>query len=106
IYGAHYQLVDATPEAAEAVPLPKRSRRGWLAAAVLAAAFIAGAAMLRQFPSRAPEPWTFRPLTYSGQAFVPALSPDGKQVAFVWTDGKSQSVGLYVQLVNGGSPLQ
>ena len=67
---------------------------------------IAGAAMLRQSAPKAPEPWTFRPLTYSGQAFVPSLSPDGKQVAFIWTDGKSQGQDLYVQLVNGGSPLR
>ncbi len=100
------QLVDATPESAEAVPPPKRFRWGWMAAAVLVGALIAGAAMLRQSAPKAPEPWTFRPLTYSGLAFLPSLSPDGKQVAFLWRDEKSQGQDLYLQLVNGGSPLR
>ena len=100
------QLVDATPESAEAVPSAKRFRWGWMAAAVLVGALIGGAAMLRQSAPKAPEPWTFRPLTYSGQAFVPSLSPDGKQVAFLWRGEKSQGQDLYLQLVNGGSPLR
>ena len=77
-----------------------------MAAAVLVGALIAGAAMMRQSAPKAPEPWTFRPLTYSGLAFVPSLSPDGKQVAFIWRDEKSQDQDLYLQLVNGGSPLR
>jgi serine/threonine protein kinase len=100
------QLVDLTPQSAEAAPAPKRFRWGWLAAAVLVGAVIGGAAMLRQSAPKPSEPWTFRPLTYSGQAFVPSLSPDGKQVAFIWRDEKSQTQDLYLQLVNGGSPLR
>src|SRR5207253_2007708 len=99
------QLVDAMPKSTEAVPLPKRFRWGWMAAAVLVGGLIAGAAMLRQSAPKASEPWTFRPLTYSGRAFVPSLSPDGKQVAFLWIGEKSQGQDLYLQLVNGGSPL-
>ena len=100
------QLVDATPEPVEAMPPPKRFRWGWAAAAALIGALIGGAVMLRQSVPKAPEPWTFRPLTYSGQAVVPSLSPDGKQVAFVWTGEKNQGLDLYLQLVNGGSPLR
>ena len=100
------QLVSAPPEPAEVVPLPKRFRWGWMAAAVLVGALIAGAAMLRQSTPKASEPWTFRPLTYSGLAFGPSLSPDGKQVAFLWIGEKSQARDLYLQLVNGGSPLR
>jgi Tol biopolymer transport system component/predicted Ser/Thr protein kinase len=100
------ELMAATPESVEAVPLPKRFRWGWMAGAVLVGALITGAAMLRQSAPKAPEPWTFRPLTYSGLAFVPSLSPDGKQVAFLWIDEKSQGQDLYLQLVNGGSPLR
>jgi len=99
------QLVDATPEPVEAMPPPKRFRWGWAAAALIGA-LIGGAVMLRQSVRKAPEPWTFRPLTYSGQAVVPSLSPDGKQVAFVWTGEKNQGMDLYLQLVNGGSPLR
>jgi Tol biopolymer transport system component/predicted Ser/Thr protein kinase len=100
------QLVDSTPKSAEAVPLAKRFRWGWMAAAVLLGALIAGAAALRLSARKAPEPWTFRPLTYSGQAFGPSLSPDGKQVAFIWNGEKNQGFDLYLQLVNGGSPLR
>ena len=96
----------ATPEPAKAVPLAKQSRWGWVAAAVLVGALIAGAAILRQSAPQAPEPWTFRPLTYSGLAFVPSLSPDGKQVAYLWIGEKGQGQDLYLQLVNGGSPLR
>ena len=42
----------------EAVPLPKRFRWGWMAAAVLLGALIAGAAVLRLSAPKAPEPWT------------------------------------------------
>ena len=99
------QLVDLSAGSAEPVPLPKRFRWGWIAAAVMVGV-IAGAAILRLSAPKAPEPWTFRPLTYSGLAFVPSLSPDGKQVAFIWREEKSQGQDLYVQLVNGGNPLR
>src|SRR5207302_1135172 len=98
------QLVDLSAESAEAAPPPKRFRWGWIAAAVMVGV-IAGAAILRLSTPKA-EPWTFRPLTYSGLAFVPSLSPDGKQVAFIWREEKSQGQDLYVQLVNGGNPLR
>ena len=100
------QLVESVPATAAAAPSPKRFRWGWIAAAVLVGAFIGGVAMLRISALKTPEPWTYRPLTYSGRAFVPSLSPDGKQVAFVWAAPNAQDSGLYVQLVNGGSPLR
>lgn len=52
------------------------------------------------------EPWTFRPLTYSGRADKPALSPDGKQVAFRWSGENYSEWDLYVKLVGGGNPLR
>jgi Tol biopolymer transport system component len=100
------QLVDATPEPVEAMPPHKRFRWGWMAVAALLGALIAGAAVLRLSAPKALEPWTFRPLTYSGLAFDPSLSPDGKQVAFIWNGEKNQGFDLYLQLVNGGSPLR
>jgi serine/threonine protein kinase/WD40 repeat protein len=99
------QLVDLSAGSAEAAPPPRPFRWGWLAAAVMIGV-LAGAAILRLSARKSPEPWTFRPLTYSGLAFVPSLAPDGKQVAFIWRDEKSQSQDLHVQLVNGGSPLR
>ena len=100
------QLVDATPASTEAAPAPKRFRWAWVAAAALASALIGGAAMLRVSAPRIAESWTFRPLTWSGLAFVPSLSPDGKQVAYIWAEDTNKGLDLYLQLVNGGSPLR
>src|SRR5262249_6662086 len=61
----------------------------WLAAAVIFGGLIA-AAGLRFASPKPPVLPVFRPLTYSGRAYVPALSPDGKQVAFLWSGYKDQ----------------
>ena len=103
------QLIETAPVAADvgagATREAPRFRWTWLAAAALCGALIT-AAVFRQAGPKPPEPWTFRPITYSGQAFVPSLSPDGKQVAFIWNGEKNQGFDLYVQLVNGGNPLR
>ena len=100
------QLVDATPAVRGSRATPQTIPMGMDSRGSAGGALIAGAAMLRLSAPKAPEPWTFRPLTYSGLAFAPSLSPDGKQVAFIWRDEKSQGQDLYLQLVNGGSPLR
>lgn len=48
------------------------------------------------------------PLTsFPDDEFSPALSPDGKLVAYSWQGGKkSGGINLYVQQVDGGTPLQ
>jgi Tol biopolymer transport system component len=77
----------------------------WVTGAAVVGALIS-AAVFRSGSSNAPEQWTFRPLTFSGLAFVPSISPDGKQTAFVALAGNKQDLDLYVQLVNGGNPLR
>jgi Tol biopolymer transport system component/tRNA A-37 threonylcarbamoyl transferase component Bud32 len=48
-----------------------------------------------------------RPLTtYAGNESEPALSPDGKQVAFAWEGPNKDNYDIYVRLVDGGSPLR
>jgi serine/threonine protein kinase len=97
-------LIDLAP--AESAPAKRSHSVPWYAAVLLAA--LSGLAIrfvLRNEGNKTSEPWTFRPLTYSGRASSPALSPDGKQVAFLWTGenaGLPVAVGgfdLYVQLV-------
>jgi len=45
------------------------------------------------------------PLTsYVGNESDPALSPDGRQVAFIWDGGPGGAGNLYVKLVDGGDP--
>jgi Tol biopolymer transport system component/DNA-binding winged helix-turn-helix (wHTH) protein len=47
------------------------------------------------------------PLTsYPGQQRTPALSPDGKQVAFSWDGEKGDNFDIYLKLVDGGAPLR
>jgi eukaryotic-like serine/threonine-protein kinase len=48
-----------------------------------------------------------RPLTtYSGIEQFPALSPDGKQIAFTWNGEKKDNDDIYVRLVAGGPALR
>lgn len=100
-------LVDVAPVPATTDAGSKR-QLSWRQAAALA--LIPGAAALglalRGTGDKAAEPWTFRPLTYSGRAYRPALSPDGKQVAFLWAGENDKEFDLYVQLVRGGNPLR
>ena len=101
------ELVDTGPATATMPGARDRARFrwGWIAAAAACGALVT-AAVFRQAIPKTPEPWTFRPLTYSGRAVVPSLSPDGKQAAFLWNGENNRTFDLYLQLVNGGNPLR
>ena len=93
-----------------AIPRPPAARSYWkplaLAACVAAigvAAFVAGRFTA---PAKLPQ-WTVRPLTaYPGRELTPALSPDGSQIAFVWTGDSPAQAGIYVRLVDSEPPLR
>jgi Tol biopolymer transport system component len=95
-----------SPTAAAAVPRSHGGGSWWAAAAFAAGVALAALGFRYSGPKEAAPP-TFRPLTYSGRAYLPALSPDGKQVAYVWSGEKENGndLGMYVQLVSGGNPL-
>ncbi len=75
------------------------------AAGLAAVAVLLGAAAwlaLRPVPAGEPK---LVPLTaLAGVEFAPALSPDGRRVAFLWTGANDNGVGLYVKPVGSGEP--
>jgi DNA-binding winged helix-turn-helix (wHTH) protein/Tol biopolymer transport system component len=84
---------------------PRRSlvppRSAW--AAVILAALLAGSALYRQTrPDPMPEVVPLTSLT--GAEWDPALSSDGRQVAFCW-DGEGEP-GLYVKIVGGNEHVR
>jgi Tol biopolymer transport system component/predicted Ser/Thr protein kinase len=76
----------------------------------LAAVALVGAALVLYFlPNKSPDlmPRTVPLTSLDGAEYDPALSPDGKQVAFVWDEGKpGGAVQLFVKLVGGTELLQ
>ena len=44
--------------------------------------------------------------SFPGQKSGPAFSPDGNQIAFIWDGNGGDNPGVYVNLINAGSPLQ
>jgi len=53
-----------------------------------------------------PPPERIALTTLIGIEDYPSLSPDGSQVAFMWTGGKQDNPDIYVQLIGAGDPLQ
>ena len=86
---------------------PKRSP--WLLPALggAIAAVLAGAYFLNRKPPEIAAPPKVSILTsYPGSEQTPALSPDGKQVAFSWNGEKEDNFDIYVKLVDAGTPVR
>lgn len=113
---AEPEALPASPEAPAPPERPKRNSLGRaLAIAAGATLCLAAAApsVLRVF--RAPSPPEAAKLvaanptpltTYNGYENEPALSPDGKQIAFVWAGENGENEDVYVRAVEGGSPIR
>ncbi|HKE25924.1 MAG TPA: protein kinase [Bryobacteraceae bacterium] len=96
---------------AEAAPPALRwsSRPGWILALGAGAAAVAlGAWWLgARNPAPSDSGYLVRPLTtYSGIEQYPALSPDGKQIAFTWDGDNLKNDDIYVRSVAGGPALR
>jgi serine/threonine protein kinase len=99
-------IADSTTAGA---PERRKTRLVW-ALAALAILFAAGAGIwfrfLRPVSRPAPELKVVPLTSYPGIQMTPALSPDGKQVAFSWDGEKGDNFDIYVKLVDAGTPLR
>ena len=57
-------------------------------------------------PVPGPPPKVIPLTSYAGWQRDPALSDDGKQIAFSWDGDKDDNLDIYVKLVDAGSPLR
>src|SRR5204863_3036786 len=52
-------------------------------------------------------PTIVTPLTlYPGWASAPAISPDGKMIAFTWEGERQDNIDIYVKVIGSGEPLR
>ncbi len=85
-----------------------RPRRWWaarLAGMLVAAGLLLGIRSIETDIAGAPG--TPEPVTsFPGREAEPAVSPDGKQVAFVWDGDDAGNPDIFVQLIGAGGPLR
>src|SRR5262245_33835915 len=85
------------------------NRKAWILAAGigLLLAVGAGAILMKRQPDGVADSKLPTVLTsYAGSEGSPALSPDGKQIAFSWSGEKDDNPDLYVKLVDAGAPVR
>ncbi|MBZ5585960.1 MAG: protein kinase, partial [Acidobacteriia bacterium] len=88
-----------------ALPRPPRRRARLWTAGALAAALAAGAgAWILTRPQQLPPATVAAVAARAGIEWGPALSPDGKQIAFVWNGEAGENDHIYVQLADEAVP--
>jgi eukaryotic-like serine/threonine-protein kinase len=94
---------------AASLPVSRKRPRWWIAALTAGALLITGAAGFLAMREKSPPgpPMSAKALTsYPGIERDPALSPDGRQVAFSWDGDAGSNLDLYVKLVDAGTPVR
>ena len=92
--------------AAGAIPARTVRKWRWLGGMAAAAAIAAGAVWMSRERKSAEGFRKVTLTTYQGIETDPSLSPDGKQVAFVWNGEANGPMNLYIKLVDTGEPLR
>lgn len=92
---------------------PKRSwigrmlRSGWVGWAAAGVFMLTTILLAVNNFRRPPASTRVVPFTsFPGQKSIPAFSPDGNQIAFVWDGDGGGEPGLYVKLIDAGTPLR
>jgi Tol biopolymer transport system component/DNA-binding winged helix-turn-helix (wHTH) protein len=89
-------------------PATAAGKEPWLIVGALALTVVSAVALLRIFPAFREQSSTggeIVPLvSMPGQQDMPAISPDGSQVAFAYSGGPHP--GIYIALIGGEKPLQ
>ena len=87
---------------------PVKHRRNWLAAAAIVALAVAAAGAALLWPRKPAQQLEYIPLTnLTDSAVTPALSPDGRMLAFIRGESTLSGPGeVYVKLLAGGDPVQ
>jgi Tol biopolymer transport system component len=100
-------VVGAPARPAEARPSPKPWNRGWVRGGLAVAGLLVIAYLgFKTFQPPLPQPIVAPLTSYEGDESEPALSPDGKQVAFSWNGGEDGEYHIYVKLIGGSDALQ
>ena len=106
------QIIHTTSSAEYIVNEIKRHKTGaFVAFAAFLGLLVLGFALYKFYYARGTTPNSAPvksvPLTSSTEIERnPALSPDGKQVAFVWTGEGHENYDVYVKIVDAGTPLR
>jgi len=110
IPGVGYRFVGVIPQAPAAVPpAPPPRKRWWPIAAGMVACAAVGLLLLLP---RAHQPSGLPPLkltkitTGDGLSERPAISPDGKLIAYASDGGEDRGEDLYVKAATGGKPVR
>ncbi len=95
--------------AAGAAPGRTGTRRTWAIGVGIAVlvAVAGGAILMKRQSAETSEAKAPRLITsYPGSESTPALSPDGKYIAFAWDGEKEDNTDIYVKLVDAGTPVR
>src|SRR5437762_11930329 len=98
----------AGPPSVEPIKRRRADVWAWLLVGIvlLALLVVAGVHFWTVHPTSQPVSKAVPLTSYPGRQITPAISPDGKQVAFAWDGEKGDNFDIYVKLVNAGEPLK